>query len=178
MNLPNRITLLRVIMVPVLAVLMLLCPLYPYLKWAVLAVFILASVTDAIDGKLARKMGLVTNFGKFMDPLADKLLVCTALILLEYLSLVHPIVVIVIVAREFIISGFRLIAAEKGVVLAASNIAKAKTAVQMVMICVLIADLGFLKIPSYVLMGLAVILTVWSLVDYIVKNRSLLKGEM
>lgn len=178
MNLPNRITLLRVIMVPVLAVLMLLCPLYPYLKWAALAVFILASVTDAIDGKLARKMGLVTNFGKFMDPLADKLLVCTALILLEYLSLVHPIVVIVIVAREFIISGFRLIAAEKGVVLAASNIAKAKTAVQMVMICVLIADLGFLKIPSYVLMGLAVILTVWSLVDYIVKNRSLLKGEM
>ena len=178
MNLPNRITLLRVIMVPVLAVLMLLCPLYPYLKWAALAVFILASVTDAIDGKLARKMGLVTNFGKFMDPLADKLLVCTALILLEYLSLVHPIVVIVIVAREFIISGFRLIAAEKGVVLAASNIAKAKTAVQMVMICVLIADLGFLKIPSYVLMGLAVILTIWSLVDYIVKNRSLLKGEM
>ena len=178
MNLPNRITLVRVLLVPVLAVLLLLCPQFPYLKWAALGVFILASVTDFVDGNLARKMGLVTNFGKFMDPLADKLLVCTALICLQQLDRIHPAVVLVIVAREFIISGFRLVAAEKGVVLAASKIAKAKTTVQMIMIGVLIGDLPFLKIPAYVLMGLAVLLTVWSLIDYLVRNRGLLKGEM
>ena len=180
MNLPNRITLIRVIMVPVFAVLMLLCPQFPFLKWVALAVFILASLTDMVDGKLARSRGEITNFGKFMDPLADKLLVCTALVCLLSLGRISAWPVILIVAREFIISGIRLIAAEQGIVLAASKIAKMKTTVQMIMIGFLIADLPFTfyHIICIVLIYAASILTVVSLVDYIIKNKNVFQGEM
>ena len=180
MNLPNRITLMRVIMVPVFAVLMLLCPRFPYLKWAALAVFIIASLTDLVDGKLARSRGEITNFGKFMDPLADKLLVCTALICLLALGRIDAWPVILIVAREFIISGIRLIAAEQGIVLAASKIAKMKTTVQMIMIGFLIAYLpyDFYYIICQILIILASVLTVVSLIDYIIKNKNVFQGEM
>ncbi len=178
MNLPNRITIGRICLVPVFIVFLLLSPKFAYFKWIALFLFVFASVTDFLDGKIARSRGLVTNFGKFMDPLADKLLVCSALIALIPLGLIPTWVVIVIVAREFVISGFRLIAVEKGVVLAASKMAKLKTATQMVMIIVLIMDLAFLRIPGQILIWLSLILTVASLTEYLVKNAHILKGEM
>ena len=110
-------------------------------KWVALGIFIAASLTDMLDGKIARKYNLVTNFGKFMDPLADKLLVCSALIALSDLNRIPAWIVIVIIARDFIISGFRLIAAEKGIVIAAGWWGKIKTTVQMMMVGFLIADL-------------------------------------
>ncbi len=107
-----------------------------------LAIFIVASLTDLLDGKIARKYNLVTNFGKFMDPLADKLLVCSAMICLVEMDRLAAWMVIVIISREFIISGFRLIASDNGVVIAASYWGKFKTTFQMLMIIVLILDLG------------------------------------
>lgn len=143
-------------------------------------IFIIASLTDMLDGKLARKMGLVTNFGKFMDPLADKLLVCTALVALQAMNRIPAWIVMIIIAREFIISGFRLVAAEAGKVIAASWWGKFKTTFQMIMVIVMIVE------PSLVLFGLPVIvvdilmyvalaLTVVSLIDYLVKNWGVLK---
>ena len=111
MNLPNKLTLSRVIMVPFFVAFLLLVPQYTYFKWIALGIFIVASLTDLLDGYLARKLHLVTNFGKFMDPLADKLLVCSALIGLSSLDVIPAWITIIIIAREFIISGFRLIAA-------------------------------------------------------------------
>ena len=178
MNLPNKITVARICLVPVFVVFLLLTPAYPYFKWIALFLFITASVTDYLDGKIARSRGLVTNFGKFMDPLADKLLVCSALICLIPLGLIPTWVVLITVAREFIISGFRLVAAEKGIVLAASKMAKAKTATQMVMIIVLIMNLSLLKIPGQILIYLSLVLTIASLTEYLVKNSHILKGEM
>ena len=178
MNLPNKITIIRICLVPFFVVFLLLTPKVSYFKWIALFLFIIASATDYMDGRIARSRGLVTNFGKFMDPLADKLLVCSALICLIPLGLIPTWVVLITVAREFIISGFRLVAAEKGIVLAASKMAKAKTATQMVMIIVLIMDLGFLHIPAQILIYLSLILTVASLTEYLVKNAHILKGEM
>ena len=178
MNLPNRITVARICMVPVFVVLLLISPTYPVCRWISLLVFIVASLTDFVDGRIARSRGLVTNFGKFMDPLADKLLVCSALIALIPLKLIPAWVVLISVAREFVISGFRLVAAEKGIVLAASKLAKAKTAVLMVMIIVLIADFPFLKIPGQILIYASLVLTIASLTEYLMKNAHILKGEM
>ena len=136
------------------------------------AIFIIASLTDLIDGKIARKYNLVTNFGKFMDPLADKLLVCSAMIALVDLGKIAGWIVIVIIAREFIISGFRLIASDNGVVIAASYWGKFKTTFQMIMIILLILDLPFvyMNIVNNIIVYVALILTVISLVDYIFKN--------
>ena len=122
MNLPNKLTMLRVILIPFFVV----CELIPYSwgKWAALVIFVAASITDKLDGTIARKYNLITNFGKFMDPLADKLLVCSAMICFVGLGTLAPWIVIIIVAREFIISGFRLIAAENGRVIAAGNLGK------------------------------------------------------
>ena len=176
MNLPNKLTILRVLMIP-FYVCFQLNPM-PGCKWVALALFCVASFTDFLDGQIARKKGLVTNFGKFMDPLADKLLVCSALICFTQLSLLPAWIVIIIVAREFIISGFRLIAAEQGVVIAASYWGKFKTVSQMGMIILLIIDIGH---PAFIMAEkiftyLALALTVISLVDYIRKNIGVLSN--
>ena len=182
---------MRVALIPVFVVLLLLSKSYDWCAFASVGVFLVACITDFLDGKIARKYNLVTNFGKFMDPLADKLLVCSALISLVSLDRIRVWVVIVIVAREFIISGFRLVGAEQGVVLSASKLAKVKTVVQMVMVVMLILDLSkyaglrpwlfFLSvfpILEQIAIYLALVLTVVSLLEYLIKNRSLMKGEM
>lgn len=174
MNLPNKLTILRVIMIPFFIV-FLLIPITPYDNWIALAIFIVASITDLLDGKIARKYNLVTNFGKFMDPLADKLLVCSALICLIELNRIPAWMVIVIIAREFIISGFRLVASDSGVVIAASYWGKFKTTFQMVAVCLLIADIAAIQVVTQIVLWIAVILTVVSLVDYLIKNKDVMK---
>ena len=148
-------------------------------KYIAVAIFIIASLTDMLDGKIARKYNLVTNFGKFMDPLADKLLVCSAMICLVAIGQLASWIVIIIISREFIISGFRLIAADNGIVIAASYWGKFKTVFQMLMIIVLILDIqnaGF-QVLGVILTYVALILTVVSLIDYIVKNKQVLKEQ-
>ena len=174
MNLPNKLTVFRVILIPFFVVL-LLFDITAYDDWIALAIFIIASLTDFLDGHIARKYNLVTNFGKFMDPLADKLLVCSALICLVELSRIPAWIVILIIAREFIISGFRLIASDNGVVIAASYWGKFKTTFQIVMICLMIANLESLYLVTQVVMWAALILTVVSLVDYLIKNRGVMQ---
>lgn len=202
MNLPNKLTVLRMVMVPFFVGFILLSPKVPWFKWIALGLFIIASLTDMLDGKIARKYNLITNFGKFMDPLADKLLVCSALICLTDLNVIPSWITIIIIAREFIISGFRLIAAEKGVVIAAGKSGKWKTAVTMVMICFMLCIVnthGFLSKAAafepatmegiyplywvlyaigYILMIIALVLTVVSLIDYLVKNKDVMKDEV
>ena len=177
MNLPNKLTVLRVIMVPFFVVFMLI----PNLggaanKYIALALFCIASFTDFLDGHLARKNNLVTNFGKFMDPLADKLLVCSALICLSSLGKLATWIVLVIIAREFIISGFRLVASDNGIVIAASYWGKFKTVSHMTMIIMLILDfqnpIYFVLTQIVVWVGIA--LTIVSLVDYVWKNKQVL----
>jgi CDP-diacylglycerol--glycerol-3-phosphate 3-phosphatidyltransferase len=151
----------------------------PYSNYIAVAIFIVASLTDLADGKIARKYNLVTNFGKFMDPLADKLLVCSALICLTSRGLLACWIVIVIISREFIISGFRLVASDNGVVIAASYWGKFKTTFQMLMIIVLILELpgSFFHILGIVLTYVALILTIVSLCDYLIKNKAVLKEQ-
>ena len=179
MNLPNKLTMFRVILIPFF-VFFLLAPYFEgYGNYVAVAIFIVASLTDLLDGKIARKYNLVTNFGKFMDPLADKLLVCSAMICLIELGLLPAWIVILIIAREFIISGFRLIASDNGVVIAASYWGKFKTTFQMLMVIVLLLnfDIPAFKILGTVLIWIATILTVVSLIDYIVKNKDVLKDQ-
>ena len=175
MNLPNKLTILRVILIPFFVVFMLFDITGAADKWIALVIFCVASLTDMLDGKIARKYNLVTNFGKFMDPLADKLLVCTALICLTSMNRLNVIVVLVIIAREFIISGFRLVASDNGIVIAASYWGKFKTVSQMALIIVLIMDLGGVwNVVGTVLTWAALLLTVVSLIDYIAKNKQVL----
>ena len=178
MNLPNKLTLLRVILVPVFVIFMMVPGSWG--RWAALAVFIFASLTDTADGYIARKYNMITDFGKFMDPLADKLLVSAAMICLVTTGQLPAWIVITIISREFIISGFRLIAAEKGIVIAASWWGKIKTVVQMVMICALLinAQAMWFIVLEQILIYAALILTVVSLIDYILKNKGVLSGEM
>ena len=179
MNIPNKLTIMRVILITYF-VFFLLSPYFPaYGNYIAVAIFIVASLTDMLDGKIARKYNLVTNFGKFMDPLADKLLVCSAMICLIELDRLAAWIVIVIIAREFIISGFRLVASDNGVVIAASYWGKFKTTFQMLMVIVLIIDIQmpFFQILGTVLTYVALILTVVSLIDYIVKNKDVLKDQ-
>ena len=175
MNLPNKLTLLRVLLIPFFIVFMLVDVFGETDKYIALAIFAVASITDMLDGKIARKYNLVTNFGKFMDPMADKLLVCSAMICMIDDRL-QSWIVIVIISRELIISGFRTVAADNGVVIAASWWGKWKTTSQMIMIILLILDLNFAwyGIVEYIFIYLALILTLISLVDYIVRNRSVL----
>lgn len=186
MNLPNKLTVLRMIMIPFFVVLLLLPGIYAklaltppgwvgYADYLALGIFIIASLTDLLDGMIARKYNLVTNFGKFMDPLADKLLVCSALICLIELGRIPSWMVIVIIAREFIISGFRLVAADNGVVIAASYWGKFKTTFQIVMVCLLIANIAALAVVTTAVTWIAVVLTVVSLADYLVKNKGVMK---
>lgn len=176
MNLPNKITMLRVCMIPIFLVFMLV-PAISGGRYIAAAIFIVAALSDLLDGYLARKHNLVTNFGKFMDPLADKLLVSSALICLVELRQLPAWIVIVIIAREFIISGFRLIASDNGVVIAASWWGKIKTVVQMVMSIMLIINLDYslINILEQIAVYLAAILTIISLIDYMIKNKNVLK---
>ena len=175
MNLPNKLTVLRVIMVPIFVFFMLTDVGGAVNKWIALVIFCVASLTDMLDGKIARARNLVTNFGKFMDPLADKLLVCSAMICLIPSGKLAAWIVIVIIAREFIISGFRLVASDAGIVIAASYWGKFKTVSQMFMIIVLIADLGgVFDMIGTILIWVSLILTIVSLFDYIAKNVQVL----
>ena len=188
MNLPNKLTIFRVILIlPFVVILLgneagwfgeepsdgLLA------DFIALAVFIIASLTDLLDGKIARKRNLVTNFGKFMDPLADKLLVCAALICLIDTKDLSSWIVIVIISREFIISGFRLIAAEQQIVIAASYWGKFKTTFQMLMIIVLVLDIDhkFFQALGVALTYISLALTVISLADYLYKNRDVIREQ-
>lgn len=179
MNLPNKITIFRVILIPVFLIL-LMVPGIPLGKWIAIFVFIIASLSDMVDGKIARKYHLVTDFGKFMDPLADKLLVCSALIALIDLDMIPAWAVIIIIAREFTISGFRLVASDNGRVIAASMWGKVKTTVQMITIIYLLVMVAAdLKIKALTIVGnalifIAVALTVISLIDYMVKNKDVI----
>lgn len=175
MNLPNKLTTLRVILIPFFVF---------FLLWQggenrtlriiSMIIFIVASLTDLLDGKIARKYNLVTNFGKFMDPLADKLLVCSALICLIELNQLPAWMVIVIISRDFIISGFRLVASDNGVVIAASYWGKFKTTFQMFAVILLILDMPALSVLTELCVWAAFALTLISLVDYIAKNYKIL----
>ena len=187
MNLPNKLTIFRMILIVPFVLLLLggyqqwswftalFGGIMEYVDYIALAIFIIASLTDLIDGKIARKYNLVTNFGKFMDPLADKLLVCSALIALVEMGRIPSWVVIIIISREFIISGFRTIASDNGVVIAASYWGKFKTTFQMVMVCLMIANISALAIVTDIVMWISLILTVVSMVDYLWKNKDVMK---
>lgn len=179
MNLPNKLTLFRVILIPFFVFFMLAPYFEGYGNYVAVAIFIVASLTDMLDGKIARKYNLVTNFGKFMDPLADKLLVCSAMICLIATGQLAAWIVIIIIAREFIISGFRLVASDNGVVIAASYWGKFKTTFQMLMVIVLILNINhpFFTVLGTVLTYVALILTIVSLIDYMVKNKDVLKEQ-
>lgn len=177
MNLPNRITMLRIILIPFFVFFM-LTDFVPYSRYIAAAIFIIASLTDTLDGYLARKYQLVSNFGKFMDPLADKLLVCSALVCFVALP-DNPMpawVVIIIISRDFIISGFRLVASDAGVVIAASWWGKVKTVVQMLMSILLIVNFEgeIIDIIEYIFIYAALVLTIISLIDYLKKNWKVL----
>ncbi|MBO5087050.1 MAG: CDP-diacylglycerol--glycerol-3-phosphate 3-phosphatidyltransferase [Lachnospiraceae bacterium] len=186
MNLPNKLTILRTILIPFFLVALLCDENYggfiPFGNWVALAIFAIASITDMLDGMIARKYNLVTNFGKFMDPLADKLLVCSAMIAFIELERIPCWIVIIIIAREFIISGFRLVASDNGIVIAAGIWGKIKTAEQMVMLCILIADFGNvfptiangIHLFENILIYVALILTLISLFDYLLHNKGVL----
>ncbi len=201
MNLPNKLTVFRTICIPFFVFFM-LARFVPCNYLIALIVFIIASLTDLFDGKIARKYNLVTNFGKFMDPLADKLLVCAALISLDSVftcknyagSVWFTVCVIIIISRELFISGFRILAADQNVVLAAGWWGKVKTTLQMVMTIVMIIYLQVadwiktcnLKIPKTVMSGVGIFIqmlvaatlffTVFSMIDYIAKNKEVLKN--
>ena len=175
MNLPNKLTVLRVLMIPFfVAALLWENGTNQTLRYGAAAIFIAASLTDFLDGKIARKYNLVTNFGKFMDPLADKLLVCSALICLIELGQLPAWMVIIIISREFIISGFRLVASDNGVVIAASYWGKFKTTFQMIAVILLIIRNPSLTAVTDLFVWIALALTVISLIDYLVKNHKVL----
>lgn len=187
MNLPNKLTIFRVILIIPFVLLLLgghagwgiFEGIAGYTDYIALAIFIIASLTDLLDGKIARKYNLVTNFGKFMDPLADKLLVCSAMICLIEMDRIPSWVVIIIISREFIISGFRLVASDNNIVIAASYWGKFKTVFQMVMVCLMLANIPALQPLTQAVMWIALVLTVISLVDYVIKNKNvLLNGGM
>ena len=192
MNLPNKITLARIFLVPF----MLIVPLFGVTSTVlggitvenliILAIFLIASITDFLDGHLARKNNMVTTFGKFLDPIADKLLVITALMMLVESSIIPAWIPIITVAREFLVSGVRMLAAGEGTVIAASMLGKIKTVSQMVAISLAFLDtspfmrfmsgeLYNLALPLNILMSLAMIVsvvaTIWSGLDYFIKSK-------
>ncbi len=189
MNLPNKLTIFRMILIVPFVLLLLgghhewgwfkaiFGGIMEYVDYIALVIFILASLTDLLDGKIARKYNLVTNFGKFMDPLADKLLVCAALIALVEMGRIPSWIVIIIISREFIINGFRTIAADNGVVIAASYWGKFKTTFQMLMVCLMIANIEKIAVVTAIVMWIALALTVISLVDYLWKNKDVMKDK-
>ena len=174
MNLPNTLTIIRMILIIPFVILLL-----NGADLLATVIFVVASFTDMLDGKIARKYNLVTNFGKFMDPLADKLLVCSALICLVEMERLAAWIVIIIIAREFIISGFRLVASDNGIVIAASYWGKFKTVFQMAMVVVLMLNIQnpIMQTIGAILIWVSLILTVVSLVDYVAKNIDVLKEQ-
>ncbi|MGN0326716.1 MAG: CDP-diacylglycerol--glycerol-3-phosphate 3-phosphatidyltransferase [Lachnospiraceae bacterium] len=178
MNLPNKLTLFRVILIPFFLLFLLTDLAGGYSRWIALGIFVVASLTDLLDGKIARKYHLVTNFGKFMDPLADKLLVSSAMIAFVELGQMPAWVVIIIISREFAISGFRLIASDNHVVIAASWWGKFKTATQMIMVILMIVNIAQLALVTEIVMWVALALTLISMIDYFIKNREVMKGSM
>ena len=182
MNLANKLTVFRMILVPFFVV-FILTDSIPLNELIALIIFVIATITDKLDGTIAKRQGTVTNFGKFMDPMADKLLVSSSLICLCSLGDIPAWAVLIIITREFCISGIRQIAADNGVAIAASVWGKAKTIVQMAMIIIMLVQRAFTDITLAVLSEavtyIAVSLTVISLIDYIVKNKRVLTlGEM
>ena len=177
MNLPNKLTVLRMVLVPFFVAALLLSKTNDSLKWVALALFVIASLTDFADGYIARKYNLITNFGKFMDPLADKILTISGMICLIELGRIPSWIVVIIVAREFIISGFRLVAAENGVVIAANYWGKFKTTFQMIMIILMIMNIPQLQIVTDIVMWIALALTLISLWTYIMANKQVLAGD-
>lgn len=175
MNLPNKITIFRVCMIPFFLI-FLLIPELPYGRLIAAVIFVIAALSDLLDGYIARKHNLVTNFGKFMDPLADKLLVSSALICFVELKQLSAWIVVIIISREFIISGFRLIASDNGVVIAAGWWGKLKTNAQMIMSVMLIVNLDFpvMNVLEQIAIYLALALTIISLADYMIKNKNVL----
>lgn len=181
-NLPNKLTIARIILI-IPFVVLLLCAnagcdwgfLTTYSDYICLAIFLIASFTDMLDGKIARKYNFISNFGKFMDPIADKLLVCSAMICLIELGRIPSWIVLIIIAREFIISGFRLVASDQGRVLAASYWGKSKTVSQMVMVSLMLLNIPALSIVTTVIMYIALALTIISLMDYLIKNWDVMK---
>lgn len=176
MNLANKLTVFRVILVPFFVFFM-LTEYLPYSRIIGLVIFVVATITDHFDGAIARKYNMITSFGKFMDPIADKLLISSALICLTALGEIPAWAVIVIILREFAVSGVRLVASDNGSVIAASSWGKAKTVAQMVMIIIYLLNIPALSLLADVVMYVAVALTVISMVDYIVKNKSVIKFE-
>lgn len=178
MNLPNKLTLIRIVLVIPFVIVLLTNCLGVASRPVALVIFVVASITDLLDGKIARKRNLVTNFGKFMDPLADKILVTSALVCLMAINpeMMPAWAVIIILAREFIISGFRLVASDAGIVIAASMWGKSKTVSHMVMIIMMLVAIPWTPyvILTKIVMYVAVILTIISLVDYVWKNRSVI----
>ena len=174
MNLANKLTMFRVIMIPVF--LIVLYADFEYCKYVALVIFAVASFTDFLDGHIARSRNLVTDFGKFMDPIADKLLVSSAFIAFVQMNLLPAWIVIIFIAREFIISGFRLVASDAGIVLAASWWGKFKTAFQMIMCLLLIINLDYpvLNVIEQIFIYASLALSIISLIDYLVKNRKVI----
>ena len=174
MNTANKLTIFRVILIPFF-VLFMLKNITEYSRLIALIIFIVATITDHFDGAVARKYNMITSFGKFMDPIADKLLVSSALICLTSLGDIPAWAVIIIILREFAVSGIRLVAADNGAVIAAAGWGKAKTVAQMTMIIIFLLNIPQLYILSQISLYTAVILTVVSMVDYIIKNKSVIK---
>ena len=173
MNTANKLTVFRMILIPFF-VLFLLTEFTPYNRLIALIIFAIASITDHLDGRIARKYNMITTFGKFMDPVADKLLVSSALICLTALGEIPAWAVIVIILREFAISGLRLVAAENGSVIAADGWGKAKTVSQMAAIIILLLNIEQLYILSQIVFYISVVLTVISLIDFMLKNKDML----
>ncbi len=173
MNIANKLTVFRVILVPVFVIFM-LTDFTAYNRWIAFGIFVLATITDKLDGTIARKYNMITTFGKFMDPIADKLLVCSALICLTASGEVPAWVTILIIGREFAISGVRLVAADNDVAIAATWWGKSKTIAQMTMIIIMLMNVPAFHILGQIAMYVSVVLTVISLADYIIKNRTVL----
>lgn len=194
MNLANKLTIIRMILVPVFLIFMAVKDV-PYFKIIAIIVFIIASITDKLDGYIARSRNQITRFGKFMDPLADKLLVTAALVCLVEYHIIPSWVAMIIIAREFAVTGLRTVAAAEGVIIAASPWGKAKTVTQIIAIILALINLnynhvsmsifrGFVNHPhkilnliTYIAMGLAIIITIVSGVDYFVKNKEVMRPD-
>ncbi len=174
LNLPNKLTLLRIFLIPLFMAFSLIEFFGETGRYLAVAIFIIAAITDALDGYIARKEGLVTNLGKFIDPLADKLLISGALIVLVDLQMITAWPTIIIIGREFAVTGLRILAAAEGIVIAASNLGKYKTNAQIFAIIALFLELPFASI----LLWIAVLLTLISGFDYLIKSKGLISDEI